>query len=238
MAKGVMVVIPAYNEAQTIGKVLSRLREHGYTRVIVVDDGSSDQTSEVAGQEGAMLLRHVCNRGSGGAVVTGIKAAVQSQADIIVTMDADGQHDPAEIPRLIAPIQNGEADIVIGSRMLDPRGMPWSRRLANHIANLCTRLLFRSSSSDSQSGLRALSREAAGRLRLTTSGHEVCSEIIAEIARNRLRCKELPVRAIYTDYSLSKGQSFTVGLHTLHKLILARVRRRALPRKTRQERAS
>lgn len=232
MAKHVTVVIPAYNEEQTIGQVLSSLREHGYTRVIVVDDGSSDRTSEVARREGAVLLRHVYNRGYGGALGTALQAAIQSRAEIIVTVDADGQHDPADISRLLEPIVSGEADIVIGSRMLDPRGMPWSRQLANHIANLCTRLLFCSSSSDSQSGLRALSREAAGRLRLTTSGHEGCSELIAEIARNRLRCKELPVKAIYTEYSLSKGQGFIVGLRTLHKLILARMRRRRLSSKT------
>lgn len=228
MAKHVMIVIPAYNEEQTIGKVISSLREHGYTQVLVVDDGSSDQTSAVAKQEGAMVLRHVYNRGYGGALGTALKAAVQSRADIIVTMDADGQHDPADLPHLVAPIVRGEADVVIGTRMLDPQGMPWSRRCANRIANLVTHLLFHSTASDSQCGLRALSQEAAGCLWLTTSGMEISSEIIAEIARNRLRCQELPVKAIYTAYSLSKGQSFSHGLHTLHKLILARVRRRGL----------
>jgi glycosyltransferase involved in cell wall biosynthesis len=226
--KRVVIVIPAYNEERSIIAVIRGLKQQGFARLIVVDDGSIDRTSELAGQEGVILLRHILNRGLGGALGTGINAALRLGAELIVTFDADGQHDPNDVGRLLEPIENGEADIVIGSRMLDPIGMPYPRRLANWTANLVTYLLFQVWTTDSQSGLRAFSSQAAARMQILTSGMEVSSEIIAETVKNRLKCKEVPVKAIYTAYSLSKGQSFKVGLKTLMRLTLAKVRRLTL----------
>jgi UDP-N-acetylglucosamine---dolichyl-phosphate N-acetylglucosaminyltransferase len=226
--KRIIIVIPAYNEERSIIAVIRGLKQQGFARLIVVDDGSSDRTSELARQEGVILLRHILNRGLGGALGTGISAALRLGAELIVTFDADGQHDPNDIGRLLEPIENGEADVVIGSRLLDPIGMPYPRRLANWTANVVTYLLFRIWTTDSQSGLRAFSRQAAARMQLLTSGMEVSSEIIAETVKNRLQWKEVPVQAIYTDYSLSKGQSFTVGMRTLMRLILAKMRRLTL----------
>jgi UDP-N-acetylglucosamine---dolichyl-phosphate N-acetylglucosaminyltransferase len=227
-AKRVMIVIPAYNEEQTIVDVIRGLKQCGFTTLIVVDDGSSDRTSELAFREGGIRLRHILNRGLGGALGTGISAALRLGAEVIVTFDADGQHDPDDIRRLLEPIEAGEAEVVIGSRMLDPWGMPYQRRMANWTANVVTYLLFGGWTTDSQSGLRALSSRAAAQMQIVTTGMEVSSEIIAETVRNRLKWKEVPVKAIYTDYSLSKGQSVTVGLRTLMKLILARVQRSML----------
>src|SRR5215813_4658249 len=228
MEKRVVVVIPAYNEERTITGVIRGLNQQGLTRLISIDDGSSDHTSELAAHEDVILLRHILNRGLGGALGTGIKAALRLGAEVIVTFDADGQHDPDDIPRLLEPIEKGEADVVIGSRMLAPLGMPYRRRLANWIANVVTYLLFRVWTTDSQSGLRAFSRRAAARMQLLTSGMEVSSEIIAETVKNRLQWQEVPVKAIYTAYSLSKGQSFTVGMKTLMRLILVKARRLTL----------
>jgi glycosyltransferase involved in cell wall biosynthesis len=159
---------------------------------------------------------------------TGISAALRLGAEVIVTFDADGQHDPNDIMRLLEPIDVGEAEVVIGSRMLEPQGMPYRRRLANLLANVATYLLFGAWTTDSQSGLRAFSRRAAARMQIMTTGMEVSSEIIAETVRHRLQWREVPVKAIYTAYSLSKGQSFGVGLQTLLKLILAKVQRSTL----------
>jgi glycosyltransferase involved in cell wall biosynthesis len=223
-----VVVIPAYNEERTTVEVVHGLKQHGFTTLIVVDDGSSDRRGELASREGAIRLRHILNRGLGGALGTGISAALRLGAEVIVTCDADGQHDPDDIARLLEPIDVGEAEVVIGSRMLDPRGMPYRRRLANWVANVVIYLLFGGWTTDSQSGLRAFSSRAAERIRLMTTGMEVSSEIIAQTVRYRLRRKEVPVKAIYTDYSLSKGQSFTVGLQTLMKLILAKAQRSTL----------
>jgi len=152
-------------------------------------------------------------------------AALSLGAEVIVTFDADGQHDPDDIVRLIEPIATGEADVVIGSRMLKPSGMPYPRRLANWTANLVTYLLFKGWTTDSHSGLRAFSSRAAAQIQIMTNGMEVSSEIIAETVKNRLNRTEVPVQAIYTEYSLSKGQSVKVGLRTLVKLLLAKVQR-------------
>ena len=226
--KRVVIVIPAFNEERTIVEVIRGLKQRGFTTLIVIDDGSSDRTGELASYEGVIRLRHILNRGLGGALGTGISAALRLGAEVIVTFDADGQHDPDDVMRLLAPIDVGEAEVVIGSRMLDPRGMPYRRRVANWTANVITYLLFGGWTTDSQSGLRAFSSRAAARMQIMTTGMEVSSEIIAEAVRNRLHWKEVPVKAIYTDYSLSKGQSFKVGLQTLMKLILTKVERSTL----------
>jgi glycosyltransferase involved in cell wall biosynthesis len=123
-AKRVIVIIPAYNEERTIVHVIRALQQRGFTTLVVVDDGSSDRTGELAAREGAIRLRHLLNRGLGGALGTGISAALRLGAEVIVTFDADGQHDPDDVRRLLEPIDRGEAEVVIGSRMLDPRGMP------------------------------------------------------------------------------------------------------------------
>lgn len=221
----VLVVIPAYNEERTIAGVICGLKAIGCSRILVVDDGSKDRTSEVAQEAGATVIRHVLNRGLGGALGTGIKAALLFAPEIILTFDADGQHNPDEVVHIIEPIEKGEADVVIGSRLADPKGMPWSRRVANRVADLVTLVLFGLWVRDTQSGMRAFSRKAAERIRIITSGMEISSEIIAEIGRNKLRLKEVPIKAIYTEYSLSKGQSVKLGLYTLIKLILAKIRR-------------
>jgi glycosyltransferase involved in cell wall biosynthesis len=227
MAEDVTVVIPAYNEERTVAGVIRGLKVRQFTHIIVVDDGSTDKTADLARQENVVLLQHVLNRGLGGALRTGIKGALRFQPKIIVTFDADGQHDPDDIGQLIKPIEKGDADVVIGSRTMDTTGMPPVRRLANWIANLVTYLLFGIWTTDSQSGLRAFNRKAAAQIDLMTSGMEGSSEILAEVAEKRLRYVEAPVRAIYTDYSLSKGQNFKLGVLTLMKLILVKAQRLA-----------
>lgn len=205
-------------------------------KVIVVDDGSTDRTAEIARQAGATVVRHPINRGLGAALSTGMEAAMRLGADIIVTLDADGQHDPGEVAGLIKPIEEGTADVVIGSRFLSPspqssplegeegRGgnVPATRRLANWVGNIITWILFGIHVTDSQSGFRAFSRQAAKQIRIRTNTMEVSSEIIREIKLHGLRLKEVPIKAIYTEYSLSKGQGFLKGLETLWKLIMLR----------------
>lgn len=223
------VVIPAYNEESAIGSVIHELMSVNMPgiekEIIVVNDGSSDKTGEIARSKGAWVVRHLLNRGVGGALGTGIEAALRSGADLIVTCDADGQHSPDDIGRVIEPIRSGRADAVIGSRMIDNSAMPWTRRVANHLANLATWVLLAARTTDSQSGLRAFSRSAAERIRITANTYEVSSQICGEISRLHLRAVDVPIKTIYTDYSLSKGQGFRVGLKTLYRLVLSKLLR-------------
>lgn len=217
-----VVIIPAYNEEKNIRQVISGVKKYT-NNIIVIDDGSADRTSQIAKLAGAKVYRHLINRGLGGALGTGIRAALLEEADIIVTLDADGQHDPDEIPKLIKPIIDEETDFVVGSRFLERQPMPIFRRFGNYFYNLITWLLFGTLTSDSQSGMRVFNRNVAEKIEIFTSGMEVSSEIIKEIKVHKLKIKEVPIRAIYTSYSLSKGQGFFVGLKTLIKLLILKL---------------
>ncbi|MFH1047665.1 MAG: glycosyltransferase family 2 protein [Patescibacteria group bacterium] len=219
-----VVIVPAYNEANTVGDVVRSL--FGVVdEVIVVDDGSSDETGLRAKQAGATVVAHVINRGLGAAIGTGIAAALKLEANTLVTFDADGQHRAEDLPRLVESLLAGTADVAIGIRTMDRQLMPVSRRIANWIGNALTFVLFDKWVNDSQSGLRAFTRDAAMKFDLRCDRMEVSSEIVREIHRNELRLVEVPIRPVYTDYSMSKGQGFFVGLKTAGKLLLHRVMR-------------
>jgi UDP-N-acetylglucosamine---dolichyl-phosphate N-acetylglucosaminyltransferase len=226
--KTIAIVLPAHNEAKAIGHVLSRIPDKiGTMEVvsIVVDDGSSDRTAEIARLHQASVLRHITNLGVGAATVTGLKAARALNADIIVTMDSDGQHDPADILPMVECLTGGPFDVVIGSRLLDPAGMPISRFGANLFLNLLTYFVYGKIVSDSQSGFKAFSRTGLEAIDLKATGYEICSEIIGEIYRKNLRYKSLPIKAVYTDYSKAKGQPFLNGINLILGLLMRMVRR-------------
>jgi len=217
-----VIVIPAYNEQTHVGDVVRSARQVADV-VLVVDDGSIDKTGEVARAAGAVVVRHAVNRGLGGALGTGLEGAVRLGADAIVTMDADGQHRAEDAKRVFERLAQGDADFVMGSRMLGADGnMPARRKLAQQLGNLLTWALFGTWVTDSQSGLRGLTRRAAEGTDLRTNGMEVSSEFVKRIKDHGWRWAEISIPAIYTEYSLSKGQSFLVGLKTAGKLIFRR----------------
>jgi glycosyltransferase involved in cell wall biosynthesis len=224
------VVIPAYNEAQVIGATLAALpaRIEGVDQVtvVVVDDGSSDNTAEIVracGDERVVLLRHALNRGLGGALGTGLEYARRNGADFAITYDADGQHAPGDIPKVIAPLVAGKAEAVIGSRLLTLKGMPWYRVVGNFGLNIITFFLFGIWTTDSQSGLRAFSRAALEKIEVRNDRMEVSSEFIREIRRKKLKFTEVPIQAIYTDYSLTKGQRNWNAFNIIFRLFLQRL---------------
>jgi glycosyltransferase involved in cell wall biosynthesis len=220
--KKIYIVIPAYNEERVILEVVKDIQHHGFNNIIVVDDGSSDNTRQKAQEAGNItVLRHKINRGKGAATKTGIEAAKLLGADIIVTMDGDGQHDPEDISRLIAPIIGENCDVVLGTRLRNAKGMPWRKIIANWSGNIFTWYLFGLWVTDSQSGFRAYSRHAAEVINTKGDRYEYDSEVIREVYTYKLKYKEVPIRVRYTEYSMGKfeKQGFLNGLKTLYKML-------------------
>ena len=217
----VAIIIPVYNEARVIGGVIEDVRSHGYNTIVVVDDGSDDDTFVVAMACGVVVLRHKINRGKGAAVKTGVMAANLLGVDAIVTMDGDGQHDPADIAPLIQPIFENNCDVVLGSRLLNRETMPFIKVIANNIGNFFTWLFYGILVSDSQSGYRAYSKYAALIIDTKADKYEYDSKVIREIKNNRLRFSEVPVQTRYTGYSKGKKhrQGVVNGLQTLYRMI-------------------
>lgn len=215
------IVVPAYQEATVIQAVIAEIRAAGFNNVIVVDDGSRDDTFEKAKATGVITLRHRLNRGKGAATKTGIEAAKLLGADIIVTMDGDGQHNPTDITRLIEPIIKTHADVVLGTRLKNPAGMPRYKIWQNKIGNLVTWFFYGLYVSDSQSGFRAYSRHAAELINTKTDRYEYDSEVIREVYLYKLTYVEIPIQVRYTEYSMGKvnKQSLENGFKTLYKII-------------------
>jgi glycosyltransferase involved in cell wall biosynthesis len=216
------VVIPAYNEAEAVGPVVADLAKRGH-RVIVVDDGSRDDTAGAARRNGAIVLRHAVNRGQGAALQTGIAYALRNGADLIVTFDSDGQHAAEDVEALVAPLLAGRADVVLGSRFRgSTHGMTALRRLILKCAVLFTRYASGARVTDTHNGLRAFTRAAAMKLDIRLDRMAHASEILDQIVQHRLRYEEVPVHVRYTAYSRRKGQSSIAALRILADYVLGR----------------
>jgi glycosyltransferase involved in cell wall biosynthesis len=217
----VWVVIPCYNEAKVIRRVTSTAREV-IPNVVVVDDGSSDDTrAELAGL-GVHYVRHPVNLGQGAALQTGIDYALRHGAAKIVTFDGDGQMKADEIPLLCQALDEKGVDLVLGSRFLLPEkstAIPPGRRLLLRLATIFTRATTGLRVSDTHNGFRVLSRRAASAIRIRQDGMAHASEILSQIGSRRLSYAEVPVSIAYTDYSLAKGQSGANSLNILWDLI-------------------
>ncbi|MFK7936926.1 MAG: glycosyltransferase family 2 protein [Saprospiraceae bacterium] len=212
MNKIVYIVIPAKDEATRIGKVIRDAFHFGYNNVVVVNDGSSDKTRQVAETAGATVLNHVINLGAGAATQTGIEYAIEEGADIIVTMDADNQHYSSDIDCLVNTVVNEKVDVVIGSRFLNKENeIPGHRRIYNRIGNWMTGVLFGLFVTDSQSGMKAFTADFARQAELRFNGYEFCTEFIRLISENQATYREVPIKVLYTEETLAKGQSLQNG---------------------------
>lgn len=195
----VVAIIPAYNEARTIGSVVLQTCRHADT-VIVVDDGSSDATAEIAAAAGALVVRHGVNRGKGAALNTGFCKARELDPLAIVMLDGDGQHQPEEVPQVLAPILEGQADMVVGSRYLEKEcGVPRHRILGHWAFTSLTNLASGLRVSDSQSGFRAFSPRAVECVSFSSNGFSVESEMQFLAHELGLRLAEVPITADYVD---------------------------------------
>lgn len=215
----IVAVIPAYNEATRIAGVVDAAKKY-VDIVIVVDDGSRDGTSEAAKNAGACVVRHPDNCGAGAATMTGIDAARLVGADVIITLDADEQHDAKEIPSLLLPIREDRADIVFANRFGQKNNIPFIRRVFNGIGNVVTLIATGRWVSDSQCGYKAFGPKAVREIQLRMSGFEFCTEIVRESVHHKWRIVMVPVKVLYSEYTLAKGQSFANGVRTAFKILL------------------
>jgi len=202
------VVIPAYNEGEKLAEVLRGVLEY-VPNVVVIDDGSADETYEIAKRTGVTVLRHRINRGQGAALATGIEFALRSGAEAIVTFDSDGQMAASDIPMMLEPIEKGEAEAVLGSRFVKDtvHNMPTLRKMIVKAGILFTQVLSSIDVTDTHNGFRALSRKAAKQIKINQDRMAHASEILDQISKQKIKFVERPVTITYTDYSMGRNNN-------------------------------
>lgn len=202
----VIVGIPAYNEEKTIAKVVLNAQAHAHV-VVVCDDGSTDLTAEIAERMGAVVIRHPKNRGYGAALQSLFRRAKDLAADVLVTLDSDGQHDPTEIPNITKPIEAGEADVVLGSRFMDKNGtkhMPKYRQVGIKAITALANGNNPNSLTDAQCGFRAYNKTALNCLTLNENGMSASVEILRSANKSNLKIIEIPVTCKYASSTGTK----------------------------------
>jgi len=212
--KEAWVVIPAYNEEKTISTVIKKTKEF-IKNIIVVDDGSKDKTYEIASNEKVVVLRHIINMGKGATLNTGCEYAIKHGAKAIIAMDADGQHNPEEIPNFINALEDN--DIVFGCRKLD-NNMPIIMKLGNLFINLTLKFLYGIKLQDTQCGYRAFTTDAYKKIKWKAQDYSMESEMITNISKNNLKYKEIPIATIYANKY--KGTTIFDGIKIVFNMLL------------------
>ena len=224
----VVIVVPAFNESPVIYNVLKsipkKIRGIFLVDVVVVNDGSGDNTQSEVQRAGFPVINHAINRGLGAAIKTGIEYASARKADVMVTFDGDGKHEPSDIEKIILPIVQKKADLVIGSRFKKSKNIPLDRFFLNWFANFFTFLFYGVATTDSQSGLRAFSKKAINLIDYKGERMDFSSEILLEAKKNKLKIVEVPIRAIYTEYSRKKGQKNLNAIPTFSRFLVRLLR--------------
>jgi glycosyltransferase involved in cell wall biosynthesis len=192
----IFIIIPAYNEAKTIGSIVKELSGKGF-RVVVVDDGSSDHTVIDANKFGAEVIVHSRNAGKGRCVREGLIYALENGCGAAVTIDGDGQHDLKELDKFIEEYKKTKADIILGNRMTDPKKMPFIRRCTNLFMSFIISSLLGRKIDDSQCGYRLISRNAIEKMSLSTVKYEIETEILIEAKNKNLTISSVKINSIY-----------------------------------------
>jgi glycosyltransferase involved in cell wall biosynthesis len=223
----VLLAIPAFNEERFIGSTVLQARSAGL-EVTVIDDGSSDRTAEIAAMAGAQVERHQRNQGKAEALNTALRIARERQVEVLVVLDGDGQHQPAEVERVLGPVLNGEADIVVGSRFLEPteNSIPGIRRLGQRAVTFVTNSSSGMKLTDSQSGFRAFSRTAIDSLQFASRGFGAEVEMQFRARDHRLKLKEIAIEPVYLDPP--KRNVFGHGLQVFNWVLFLTSRHRPL----------
>ena len=191
-----IVVIPAYDSAEALSLLLPAVKAH-LPDIVVVDDGSADETSPVSSREGVKVIRHEANRGKGAALKTGFSYALANGYDLIITLDSDGQHDPKYIPSFLQAYNESGADLIIGSRIGNKGDMPWDRRFSNRVTSRILTLILRKSIEDSQCGYRLISRRLLESISLESEKFELETEMIIKAVRAGFDIDFLPLVVKY-----------------------------------------
>lgn len=220
----VFVIIPAYNENAVIATVIEDLLPLNY-QITVIDDGSEMPLQSLLNHLPVTVLRHKVNLGQGAALQTGIDYALLNNSQYIVTFDADGQHSPGDIEKLLLPIELNEADICLGSRFIEgaKHNMSFSRKVLIQIARFLNYCLTGIMLTDAHNGLRALSRKAASTIHIRENGMAHATELLTQIKKNKFRYKEIPVHIHYSDYSRKKGQTIWSSFRIFFDLLLNKI---------------
>ena len=198
----VCVLIPAYNESKAIGELVAKARDEGLD-VLVVDDGSSDDTGRIARERGALVIAQKNNRGKGASLKDGFAYALKSGYEAVVVMDGDGQHDPEDVKRFIQTAQSTDSDVVVGNRMGDPMTMPLIRRLTNrYMSNFISKICGQEIP-DTQCGFRLIKRGVLEKVKLVSSKYETESEILIRAVRGKFKILSIPIKSVYNNEASS-----------------------------------
>jgi len=220
-APKIFVIVPVFNESKVLEKIVQNLLACNY-KIIVVDDGSTDNVKEIMKNYPVIFLCHRLNIGQGAALQTGMNAAKILDADIVVHFDADGQHDADEIKKLIEPLLQNKCDIVFGSRFLkdeNVRSVPFIKKIILQTGRYINWIFYGILLSDAHNGFRAMNRKALEKIVITQNRMAHASEILQLVKKNKLRFQEVPVTIHYTKYSQQKGQSIFNSVNIIFDLI-------------------
>jgi len=219
--KKINIIIPIFNEAKVIQVVLDELCKKSNWNIIIVNDGSIDNSMDICKKFPVTIIDHFENLGQGAALRTGIEYSLKNNSDILCTFDSDGQHKVTDLENMISLLINGDYDIVLGSRFLTKKSkMPFKRFLLLKAAKLFDNLFYSGwNFTDVHNGLRVFTNKAAHKLDLSADRMEHASLITKSVVVNRLKYAEFPVEIIYSQYSISKGQNFKSLVHLGFKLL-------------------
>jgi glycosyltransferase involved in cell wall biosynthesis len=219
MKNDLSVIIPAHNEQRHISSVIKKIKKYA-SNIIVVDDGSTDNTPRIAEKENVTVLRHVVNLGKGAALKTGAEYAIRKGAKRLIFIDSDGQHKPEDIPRFLDALK--QADVVFGSRTFNKK-MPAILKFGNRFINQVNNVLYGVNLRDTQSGYRAMTASAYRKIRWRSTSYSVESEMVANTGRQRLKYKEITIKTIYSDKY--KGTTIIDGIKIVLNMLWWRISR-------------
>lgn len=216
MNSNIIVISPAYNQEENIARLIENIKEYS-SKVIIVTDGSTDKTAQIAFESGAIILKQINKRGKGNAIIRGIEASKSLSSDIIIIIDSDGQHDPKEIPGLIKPIIEEDYDMVIGSRFLGVIKTSSVNKIGNYVLNFLHFILTFKWLTDTESGFRAFKAEKLYSFNLKATHYEIESDILLEALRKKLKIKEVPITILKKEKGINVLDGFKIAKFIVQK---------------------